>query len=133
MTDDDKTELWKQAPASRKYNLPEYCPYCEARLKATYVYVGIFPYIHADFTLQCVDEESHKFNFCMPFNKVMTAGYTIYDSKLYKRFLSFERCPFHDVPLEPIRLYGDVVFNDGKRKVQLRCPRCYYSERVVIK
>lgn len=137
MTDEDKTELWLQAPASRKYNLPHQCPTCKklngvfVPLRATYVYVGVFPYIHTDFTLEC--GMGHKFNFCMPYNKVMTAGYTVFDTKTSKKpSVEGKVCPFHEVPLEPIRLYGDLTFNDGKQKLQIRCPICYYSERVVI-
>jgi hypothetical protein len=130
----NKTELWSQAPASAKYTLPEYCPKCGGRLKAGVVYVGIFPYIHADFTLTCVSNVEHKYNFCMPFNKVMTEGYQIYDSSEQRRFYTENRrCPFHGTPLTPYRYYGDLVFNDGTCKIQLRCPTCFYSERVVFK
>ena len=132
---DNKTELWEKNSASTRYNMPEQCPTCHEQdkyssLKTTYLYVGIFPYIHADITMIC--PAGHKFNFCMPYNKAMTAGYTVFDSTLFEKPLTDKKCPFHQVKLEAIRLYGDLVFADGTKKLQIRCPICYYSERYVI-
>ena len=132
MLEDNKTELWRRAAASAKYNLPKYCPKCKGALYAKDVYVGIFPYIHADFTLVCQVDEAHKYNFCFPYNKVMVEGYTVYDSAEFKLYRTEKTCPFHNVQLKPVRLYGDLVFTDGTRKMQLRCPVCFYSERVVF-
>ena len=131
--DEDKTELWLKASPSNRYNLPDTCPFCGEKLKATNVYVGIFPYIHTDFTLVCWGNAEHKFNFCFPYNKVMVAGYTVYDDADYTRYVTDYVCPFHGVKLQPIRLYGNIVFNDGTKKMQLRCPVCNYSERKTLK
>jgi hypothetical protein len=126
--DEDKTDLWLKAPQSAKYSLPDTCPTCQKPLKAKCVYVGIFPYIHADATLVCIND--HEFNFCLPFNAVMVEGYTVFDSTESKRYYTDKCCPFHSTQkLTPVRLYGDLVFKDGKRKIQLRCPICNYSER----
>ena len=133
MQEDNKTELWREAAASAKYNLPMHCPACDGVLYAKDVYVGIFPYIHADFTLVCRENPAHKFNFCFPYNKVMVEGYTVFDTVEIKPYRTERTCPFHGVELKPVRLYGDLVFTDGTRKMQLRCPVCFYSERVVFK
>jgi hypothetical protein len=129
--------LWLEASASAKYNLPDHCPICleqgkHCTLKTTHVYVGVFPYIHADFTMQCRTVPAHKYNFCFPFNKAMVEGFTSYDTEAFKRYRTERVCPFHNTTLVPVRLYGDLVFTDGTRKMQLRCPTCFYSERVVF-
>jgi hypothetical protein len=137
MTDDNQTESWKKNSASARYNLPEFCPICAEKgvasgLKATDVYVGIFPYIHSDFTLVCHTDPTHKFNFCFPFNKNMTFGYTVFDETETAKPTVDRKCPFHGEKLEVVRFYGNLVFKDGTRKVQLRCPVCFYSERAVL-
>jgi len=130
----NKTESWEKNTQSAKYDLPQVCPYCSKHgilsgLSATYVYVGVFPYIHGDITLVCVTEPKHKFNFCFPYNKHMTFGYTVFDSKEFGKPDTEQVCPFHNIKLDPIRLYGDLTFNDETKKLQLRCPICFYSER----
>ena len=127
------TELWDKAPPTIKYNLPETCPICGDKLRPSKVYVGIFPYIYADFTLVCWGNCEHEFNFCFPYNPVMVEGYTIFDDTESKRYYTNRICPWHKTKLKPIRLYGNLVFNDGTKKVQLRCPICYYSERLSFK
>ena len=123
------TEAWSRAPTPIVYSLPELCPECGSKLKAAKVYVGIHPYIYADFTLMCWDK-GHEYNFCFPYNPMMAAGYTVFDSTETKRYYTTKTCPFHkDTQLKPVRLYGDLVFSDGTRKIQLRCTKCYYSER----
>jgi hypothetical protein len=131
---DNETDLWKKNSASTKYNLPEHCPLCiekgvVSNLKAADVYVGIFPYIHSDFTLVCCADPTHKFNFCFPYNRNMTFGYTTFDETETIKPIVDRKCPWHNEKLEPVRLYGNQVFKDGTRKVQLRCPTCFYSER----
>jgi hypothetical protein len=129
----NETEAWSQNNASTRYNLPETCPFCQSPLKATYTYVGIYPYIHADFTLEChLNPHLHKFNFCFPFNKAQTMGYTVYDSHDQPKPKIERICPFHHEHLEVVRYYGDAVFKDGTRKLQLRCPICFYSERYIL-
>jgi hypothetical protein len=134
---DNKTELWLKNNHDTRYTLPEVCPLCGKEglvsgLKASKVYMGIFPYIHVDFTLTCWTEPSHRFNFCFPYNRAMTSGYTVFDSKETGKPDINRLCPWHNVKLEPIRLYGDLVFKDKSRKIQLRCPVCYYSERYTL-
>ena len=134
---DNKTGSWQKNAASTKYDLPQVCPHCSkigllSGLTATYVYVGVFPYIHGDITLVCVTNPKHKFNFCFPYNKHMTFGYTVFDSLKYEKPVTDQVCPFHGVKLDPIRLYGDLTFCDGTKKLQLRCPVCFYSERAVL-
>lgn len=129
---DNTTELWSKAPAPIKYSLPEACPLCGGKLKSAKVYVGIFPYIYTDFTLVCWVCAS-EFNFCFPYNPAMAEGYSIFDTTESKRYSTERVCPFHNQTLKPIRLYGDLVFKDGTRKLQLRCPLCFYSERVTFK
>jgi hypothetical protein len=126
----NKTEFWEKNSASTKYDLPQTCPFCDKTLHATYVYVGVFPYIHGDITLRC--DSKHVFNFCFPFNKLMTMGFTSFDSKDTVKPVTDQTCPFHGIKLEPIRLYGDLTFNDGTKKLQLRCPVCFYSERATL-
>ena len=126
---DNKTGSWEKNNASTKYDLPTFCPKCEGKLYATYIYVGIFPYIHSDITLVCTHDLDHKFNFCFPYNKQMTFGYTVFDTIEVKKPVTDQVCPFHGVKLDAIRLYGDLTFNDGTKKLQLRCPVCFYSER----
>ena len=135
MVVDNQTESWLKNSASTKYNLPDFCPICREKgissgLKATDVYVGIFPYIHSDFTLIC--QAGHKFNFCFPFNQDMTFGYTVYDETEVPKPIVDRKCPWHGEKLEPVRVYGNLVFKDGTRKAQLRCPVCFYSERLVL-
>jgi hypothetical protein len=130
---DNKTDLWQQASPSTKYNLPPTCPHCGGHLHIKDLYVGIFPYIHADFTLVCVDNAEHKFNFCFPYNKVMVEGFQILDTNDHLRFRTERKCPWHLETLLPYRYYGNLVFKDDTRKMQLRCPICFYSERVVFK
>jgi hypothetical protein len=135
--DTNETETWSKNSADTRYNLPDYCPLCNQKgilsnLKCTYVYVGIFPYIHTDFTLNCVVNPMHKFNFCFPYNRNQTMGYQILDSKESGRPTVTYDCPFHKVKLEATRFYGDFVFKDGTRKLQLRCPVCFYSERKIL-
>jgi hypothetical protein len=127
-----KTLLWQSSPASAKYGLPEFCPTCKARLKVNYLYIGIFPYIHTGINMHCVNDEKHKFTFCFPYNPAMAAGYTIFDSKDNTRYYTERVCPFDGAKLVPVRLYGDLVFTDGSRKMQLRCPQCCFSERVIF-
>lgn len=131
---DNKTEFWTKNTASTKYQLPRVCPHCTKNgllsgLTATYVYVGVFPYIHAGIQLVCTLNSEHKFAFCFPYNKAMNVGYTVFDSVEAKAPVTEQVCPFHGVKLEATRLYGDVVFNDGTKKLQLRCPICFYNER----
>lgn len=130
----NKTEVWRQAPPSAHYyDFPTICPYCNKALIATDVYVGIFPYLHCDLTLQCIGDLEHKFNFCMPYHAAMVEGYTTLDTKEPRLFTTEHECPFHKgTKLKPIRFYGDIVFKDGTRKIQLRCPTCYYSERRIF-
>jgi hypothetical protein len=90
--------------------------------------MGIFPYIYVDFTLICW-ECAAEFNFCFPYSPAMAEGYTIFDTSQGKRFCTSRRCPFHGKKLKPIRYYGDLTFKDDTRKIQLRCPVCFYSER----
>jgi hypothetical protein len=135
--DSNETDAWQRNNAPIRYNLPDYCPKCfdkavKSTLKAVYCYIGIFPYIHTDFTLICQTDASHKYNFCFPFNKMQTMGYTIFDSKDQPRPTIKQVCPFHKTPLEATRFYGDYVFKDGTQKYQLRCPTCFYSERLVL-
>jgi hypothetical protein len=130
--DSNETEAWQKNSVDARYNLPEACPFCGSSLKATYVYVGVFPYIHTDFTLVCSKNLLHKFNFCFPYNKAQTMGYTIFDSKEQGRHETSYKCPFHQVTLEVTRFYGDQTFKDGTRKLQLRCPVCFYSERKIL-
>jgi len=60
-------------------------------------------------------------------------GYTVYNSEHLEKPIVKRFCPFHSEKLEVTRLYGDETFNDGKRKLQLRCPVCFYSERYMLK
>lgn len=129
----NKTELFLQSPQSTKYTLPKICPKCGASLEASYVYVGVFPYLHTGVNMKCT-LNNHEFTFCFPYNKALSAGYTIFDSKDNTRFSTERVCPFHtDTKLTPVRLYGDLIFNEGTKKMQLRCPVCHYSERVTFK
>lgn len=129
--DANKTELWLNSPASPRYSLPSICPKCNSQLKPIYTYLGIFPYIHAGTHLECVN--GHEYTFCFPYNRAMCEGYTLFDSKDNTRGYTNRCCPFHvDTKLVPVRLYGDLVFKDGTRKMQLRCPVCFYSERVTF-
>lgn len=129
--DSNKTQLWRDSPASPRYPLPTRCPTCHAILTATYTYLGVFPYIHSGIHLTCIS--GHEFTFCFPYSKAMVEGYTIFDSASNQRGKTDRRCPFHtDVQLKLLRLYGDAVFNDGTVKMQLICPVCYYSERVTF-
>lgn len=136
---DNKTDLWSKTPSSTKYTLPEYCPICSvkglgATLKMAYVYVGVFPYIHAGVNLKCSENSEHEFTFCFPFSDAMASGYTVFDStETGKRYYTDKPCPFHGEKLKPIRLLGDLVYSDGTRKMQLACPICHYSVRVVFK
>ncbi len=130
----NKTELWLKSLPSIKYFLPETCPRCKSILQAKHVYVGVFPYIHTGVYLQCIANAEHVFTFCFPYNEAMPAGYTVFDTKEVKGYSTERVCPFHpEVRLEPVRFYGDLVFNDGTRKLQLRCRRCNFSERVTFK
>jgi hypothetical protein len=133
MTGENETEMWQKSPKPIRYNLPETCPFCGDKLKAKDVYVGIFPYIYTDFTLVCWANPEHKFNFCFPYNRAMAEGYTVFDDTEFKRYSTERKCPFHGERLKPIRVYGNLTFKDGTKKVQLRCPICNYSERVSFK
>lgn len=127
----NKTELWLKSPPSTKYTLPKVCPTCHAYLQTDYVYVGIFPYIHTGVNMKC--PSGHEFTFCFPYNAAMPSGYTVFDSKESPRYSTSKVCPFHiDTKLVPVRLYGDLVFNEGTKKMQLRCPVCNYSVRVTF-
>ena len=129
MTDSDKTDLWELNSHDSKYDLPHVCPVCKDYLQATYVYVGTYPYIHGDVTLECTCCKT-KYNFCFPLNKHMTFGYTVYDSSLTRKPNPNKQCPFGHGLLEPVRLYGDLVFVESTKRLQLRCSTCFYSERV---
>jgi rRNA maturation protein Nop10 len=132
--EDNKTDGWTKNSNSTRYNLPTNCPKCGDNLKLRHIYVGIFPYIHSDVTFTCCSNENHKFAFCLPYNKNMTFGYLILDTTEAKRYYTTKRlCPFDGETLQPYRLWGDLVFNDGTKKLQLRCPECFYSERVTFK
>jgi hypothetical protein len=127
----NKTDSWELNSHDTKYDLPKFCPEigCTGYLQSTYVYIGTYPYIHADITLVC-SECKHKFNFCFPLNRKMTFGYTIYDSSLIRKPEPKIFCPFGHGLLEPVRMYGDEVFSDGTKKLQIRCPVCFFSQRV---
>lgn len=128
--DGAKTDLWEQIPLSTKYTLPDVCPICQQHLKVDSLYVGVFPYIHTGVTLKC---QSHEFTFCFPYNKAMNMGYTVFDSKEAKRYSTNEHlCPFHGVKLVALRFLGDLVYRDGTKKLQLKCPICNFSKRVIF-
>ena len=126
-----KTSRWGDAAHSTRYALPETCPSCGSQLKPVYAYVGVFPYVHTGVNLKCCEEE-REFTFCFPFNPVAADAYTIFDSTVSTRYVTERTCPFHGVPLHPFRFLGDLVYTDGTRKMQLRCPICSFSERVVF-
>lgn len=129
----NKTELWLKNSPSIRHRLPKYCPTCGDVLTANYAYIGVFPYLHAGINLRCKASSTHEFTFCLPFDKAAAEGYTVFDSADSKRYSTERVCPFHaETKLQPVRLYGDLVFNDGTRKLQLRCPVCNFSERVTF-
>lgn len=128
----NKTALWLNSPASPRYQLPHICPSCKQQLTTRYAYVGVFPYIHAGINLYCQNCDL-QFTFCFPYNKAMIEGYQIFDSTDNTRGYTERCCPFHrTTKLKPLRLYGDRVFTDGTRKMQLICPVCFFSERVTF-
>jgi hypothetical protein len=130
---ENKTEAWLKSPPSTRYTLPETCPHCKSLLQTEYVYVGVFPYIHTGVHLKCIVHSEHEFTFCFPYTRLNPAGYTVFDSEAIHFYKTDKACPFHpDTKLKPIRLYGDLVFNDGTRKIQLGCPVCCYSQRVTF-
>ena len=130
----NKTDMWLKSPQSTKYTLPQTCPTCNAVLQTDYVYIGVFPYIHTGVNMKCHSNPEHEFTFCFPYNQLMPAGYTIFDSAENTRYKTEKTCPFHpEIKLVPTRLYGDLVFNEGTKKMQLRCPTCNYSVRVTFK
>lgn len=129
--DANKTQLWLDSPISPRYPLPHICPKCSSQLTAGYTYLGVFPYIHAGTHLTCVN--GHEYTFCFPYNRAMIEGYQIFDSTSNLRGYTNHTCPFHpETNLKLLRLYGDKVFTDGTRKLQLICPVCFYSERVTF-
>ena len=130
MGKDNFTDKWMNCSPQSVYDLPAVCPICKADLKPRECQVGVFPYLHADVGLQCWLHPEHRFWFCFPYNTNVVDGYTIFDSSEQKRYVTDKCCPFHPTQkLSPIRLYGDLVFKDGTKKIQLRCPICNYSER----
>ena len=128
----NKTPQFLSAPPSKKYQVPQKCPYDNSPLQVQYVYVGVFPYIHTGVNFKCT-ENDHEFTFCFPYNFTLAMGYTIFDSQSNTRFSTEIVCPFHTKQhLIPVRLYGDLIFTDGTKKLQLRCPVCHFSERVTF-
>jgi len=143
MSKDNKTDQWKTAPPSTLYELPTVCPKCEGILTVTSMHMGTFPYQYVDLNVNCT-YCFETYNFCYPQNPIMATGITIYDKTLtletienrayqaiYEENISF--CPFHKTyELEMQRFYGDLVFNDGTMKLQIKCPKCNYYKRIQI-
>ena len=133
---DNKTETWKNAPPSTLYQLPHTCPKCGDDLVTVNMHLGTFPYQYADLEVICYGCHQ-KYNFCYPQHPIMGEGIHIYDEYYDTTEIEFHikerpECPFHNLEMEIQRFYGNLTYNDGTKKVQLKCPKCNYYQRLTL-
>lgn len=138
MSKPQQTEYWKIQPQAHVFKLmPLSCPICQYPLSVRLITLGIFPYLYVDVGQYCENCKSW-YHFCLPYEDVMPSGLTIYDKdpdSLHEKLLNtieFVKCPFGHGYMRLSRIYGNLVYQDGTIRVQLRCDTCHYFKHITI-
>jgi hypothetical protein len=107
------------------------CPRCNTLLLLGRIIVSSWPYVHADWELYCVDCDA-LFLFGLPEDPVVGMELIIWDSQP-ERVLAQARkipkplCPFHHVPMELTKIFGDKIRKDNTLRIQHKCPEWFLT------
>jgi len=108
------------------------CPFCKIPLLPKRAIVSIWPYIHGDLELWCVDCGFTAL-FGIPADPVVGMELIILDSvpeTVLERANRVKRpvCPFHMKHMRLTKIFGNYIRDDDKIRLQWKCPKWFLTE-----
>ena len=107
------------------------CPKCKRIMNLDYVFIGSWPYVHADVCLTC-KKCGNRLLFGVPEDPVRGMELIIWDSqpqKVLKLALMSPKpiCPLHDTYMTLTKIWGDKTLERGQVRLQWKCPKCFLT------